>query len=78
MKREYVKPAVESEEALEQTSLQCNTSYLPMYDPCDWGQTTWSEVECVGNDVSKGGVFFIGDGCGQDINVEWDCLVSLS
>lgn len=77
MKRRYTKPALESEEALEQTSLQCNVSYFPMEAICEWGENAWLGGECR-YDVAKGGAFFVQGGCGQDINAEWDCLAVLS
>ncbi len=78
MKRKYVKPAVESEEALEQTSLQCNISYFPMEEICEWGGNFCPGAQCT-YDVSKGGVFFRDvDGCQYDINAGWACVVALS
>ncbi len=80
MKRRYVKPAVESEEAVEQTSLQCNMSIFPMETDCDWAPSAWAGSPGCTEVVSKGGVFAVpGVGaCDVDINIDWDCVVALS
>ncbi len=76
MRRKYVKPTVESEEALEQTSLQCNVSYFPMEEICEWGVNFALGIDWCEGDVSKGGVF--AEICDEFIPAEWDCVVALS
>ena len=47
-RKRYVKPAVESEEATEQTSLACNITIIPPGDgqACSWGENLHSQIDC--------------------------------
>ena len=78
-KKNYVKPQVESEEAMEQTSLACTSTMFPLqYDAaCDWG--TNLEVIAVCDRVPwKGGNLVDFWGCSAFPFDERDCVVALS
>ncbi len=80
MRKEYVKPNIESGEAVEQTALACNVARLPYADVCDWGTDISIVDECTTSPF-KGGNWtseWVAECTSVPPNDDIECAVLLS
>ncbi len=78
-KKRYIKPAVESEEAMQQTSLACTSTWSPLTEEvCDPGTNLVRPANCE-TLPWKGGNFIPGDipGCSV-LPYSDECIIGLS